>query len=824
MAKTKYHQRQVVRSSMGCVKRSRAQRYTTSIALCMIVRDEESQHSQDTVIKTTKESILGQANTANRHFKNNIAQEQSQGTDTDEGAWALMVDSATKIDKMDDSSDAFSGRSRKRRNGSHIQSESSNLESNSNPSKKRRGGNQAVNGQRKKETKQESSRAVRQSSTLSARSSSKPMETETNASTSPSSSPRKNQSSSVFNKLFETLRELTLEEFVMDRVKTRSGKRQLQTEPWMDDFADERPATKSTVKEFPVTRSESQQRRNQPKRKIRDESIDGLSGGRDEKESDKAVDSEMTAPISNVSKRVKEAAAKMTTVERQSSQGQKGKGSTVNATNKNKDDVTESTLSNGVQINRESGTNILSKLPGITSRIARRISSTTTIRPTSQTKVTAKPSSEKSASKLTDGEVDVTDDGVSRDDDVDAQTEQRGTDDGERRNSEKVKEKAKEKTGKRRDGISTGADNDTERDGDHEVKNKETGMDKEKPKEKEKSKQPDPSASTRFSTRTCNPQPSESIRYAPNDSQTSDRQSTLKRKRGGSYDSDKPGLTIAAAMALVPPPEYIPEKMAASIPPLVGFSAMEPYGPSSYSAQTTKQSALPLSSTSPWAISPLSSIASSSIYPASSRGSTAEPLYPIDSISSSSSTYFQQPRSRSFLPSAGFHTRESIHLPPTPSSSSRSTPPSCAFTDEASTSPQLSHLQPPQQEHQAPKFQTVLESQRVDFETLERVLLPIPCWLPWELEGLKRGLDKVGKAFSVISRDYIPSKSTAECIEAYYMYKHTLLNQKPKQIVPELGGGGNDDGGSGNVQVEKKGGGVTTRQGKGENGKKRGRK
>ncbi|KAI8853721.1 hypothetical protein BC829DRAFT_439819 [Chytridium lagenaria] len=56
---------------------------------------------------------------------------------------------------------------------------------------------------------------------------------------------------------------------------------------------------------------------------------------------------------------------------------------------------------------------------------------------------------------------------------------------------------------------------------------------------------------------------------------------------------------------------------------------------------------------------------------------------------------------------------------------------------------------------------------------------PTP-WLPAELEALDRGLEAHGRNFTLLSRDYVPTRTTAECISAYYRRKHTLRYTKVK--------------------------------------------
>ncbi|KAI9326756.1 hypothetical protein DFJ73DRAFT_906758 [Zopfochytrium polystomum] len=57
---------------------------------------------------------------------------------------------------------------------------------------------------------------------------------------------------------------------------------------------------------------------------------------------------------------------------------------------------------------------------------------------------------------------------------------------------------------------------------------------------------------------------------------------------------------------------------------------------------------------------------------------------------------------------------------------------------------------------------------------VEATLLPAPAWLPRELDALARGLAAVGKSFTIISREYVKTRATGDCVEAYYMRKHEI--------------------------------------------------
>ncbi|KAJ3305055.1 hypothetical protein HDU76_005081, partial [Blyttiomyces sp. JEL0837] len=55
-----------------------------------------------------------------------------------------------------------------------------------------------------------------------------------------------------------------------------------------------------------------------------------------------------------------------------------------------------------------------------------------------------------------------------------------------------------------------------------------------------------------------------------------------------------------------------------------------------------------------------------------------------------------------------------------------------------------------------------------------------PPWTTAELDALDRGLESVGKKFSRISREYVVTRSTSECIEAYYAKKFILRSYRIK--------------------------------------------
>jgi UDP-galactopyranose mutase len=52
---------------------------------------------------------------------------------------------------------------------------------------------------------------------------------------------------------------------------------------------------------------------------------------------------------------------------------------------------------------------------------------------------------------------------------------------------------------------------------------------------------------------------------------------------------------------------------------------------------------------------------------------------------------------------------------------------------------------------------------------------------PTEMESLDRGLEVCGKSFTRISREFVCTRSTSECIERYYATKHRLKSTRMKQ-------------------------------------------
>ncbi|KAJ3029541.1 UNVERIFIED_CONTAM: hypothetical protein HDU68_011841 [Siphonaria sp. JEL0065] len=62
-----------------------------------------------------------------------------------------------------------------------------------------------------------------------------------------------------------------------------------------------------------------------------------------------------------------------------------------------------------------------------------------------------------------------------------------------------------------------------------------------------------------------------------------------------------------------------------------------------------------------------------------------------------------------------------------------------------------------------------------------------PTWLPSEIEALDKGLELYGKNFTRISRECVQSKTTFECIHAYYTRKHDLRSVKVKKYKKKVG-------------------------------------
>ncbi|KAJ3111598.1 hypothetical protein HDU96_005530 [Phlyctochytrium bullatum] len=59
-------------------------------------------------------------------------------------------------------------------------------------------------------------------------------------------------------------------------------------------------------------------------------------------------------------------------------------------------------------------------------------------------------------------------------------------------------------------------------------------------------------------------------------------------------------------------------------------------------------------------------------------------------------------------------------------------------------------------------------------------------WLPAELEAFDRGLEACGRNFTLLSRDFVPSRSTQECIHMYYRRKHALRFTRVKQYKKQV--------------------------------------
>ncbi|KAJ3060178.1 hypothetical protein HDU98_003815 [Podochytrium sp. JEL0797] len=63
---------------------------------------------------------------------------------------------------------------------------------------------------------------------------------------------------------------------------------------------------------------------------------------------------------------------------------------------------------------------------------------------------------------------------------------------------------------------------------------------------------------------------------------------------------------------------------------------------------------------------------------------------------------------------------------------------------------------------------------------------PHPGWLPAEMDALDKGLELYGKNFTRIARDCVQSKTTFECIHAYYTRKHDLRSVKVKKYKKKV--------------------------------------
>ncbi|KAJ3131126.1 hypothetical protein HK100_006759 [Physocladia obscura] len=70
---------------------------------------------------------------------------------------------------------------------------------------------------------------------------------------------------------------------------------------------------------------------------------------------------------------------------------------------------------------------------------------------------------------------------------------------------------------------------------------------------------------------------------------------------------------------------------------------------------------------------------------------------------------------------------------------------------------------------------------------LEAILVPKDVWTPAEFDALDKGLEACGKNFTRISRDYVQSRSTFECIHAYYTRKYELRSVRVRKYKKRVG-------------------------------------
>ncbi|KAJ3316635.1 hypothetical protein HDU76_001660 [Blyttiomyces sp. JEL0837] len=389
-----------------------------------------------------------------------------------------------------------------------------------------------------------------------------------------------------------------------------------------------------------------------------------------------------------------------------------------------------------------------------------------------------------------------------------SETVEQPDDSGSFNNTDEKPEK-KEVSGKKRRLESADGENESER---NEMNEKGEGMDdeemeaekegssvKDKGKGKETEKKPvAPTLTEQSSTRTRIP----SLRD--------------RAKIGAGVPPAKPVITIAAAYVKGKQKPYDEDWMAAVIPPL-----QQPYRPPVPRFPATSATAMPTPTTGSSAplISPISSV-------------TSMPLsLPSQMFSKPNSSLSKSLES---LDQAGNNEKGrdgSVPSPPSPSlstsSSPRSSPIPTASATKQNQRPQLFSrtqsqsqskefiFQPPQQQpqpqqqwqqqqQQQQQRQQQNESQPLSDAELEKVLLPQPFWLPWELEAFERGLREVGKAFTQISREFVPSRTTDECVQAYYRYKHSNLLYTTSASTFPGAGNGNGNGGGNKTDVKKR--------------------
>ncbi|KAJ3084353.1 hypothetical protein HDU99_001582 [Rhizoclosmatium hyalinum] len=216
------------------------------------------------------------------------------------------------------------------------------------------------------------------------------------------------------------------------------------------------------------------------------------------------------------------------------------------------------------------------------------------------------------------------------------------------------------------------------------------------------------------------------------------------------HNTARPGVTISAAYASGGAPAYskkssrpyIPERMAADVPPLLTNHQLIPD-----LFQTTTPLPLELHSMLDAAQLEQKANATSLTNPSTSAStqssSIPNPQTFLKTASTSTSTTSKKPNS---LVSVAAHIA------------------SILTTVETTTGPLPDTL-------------------------LESVLLPSQpsSWLPTEIEALDKGLELYGKNFTRISRDCVQSHNTFECIHAYYTRKHDLKSVKVKKYKKKVG-------------------------------------
>ncbi|KAJ1551969.1 hypothetical protein HK405_013217, partial [Cladochytrium tenue] len=67
-------------------------------------------------------------------------------------------------------------------------------------------------------------------------------------------------------------------------------------------------------------------------------------------------------------------------------------------------------------------------------------------------------------------------------------------------------------------------------------------------------------------------------------------------------------------------------------------------------------------------------------------------------------------------------------------------------------------------------------------------------WSTWEVEALDAGIAAVGKSFTRVSRDFVPTRSAADCIEAFYLLRHGWVSAATTVRLVCTNGSSNGEG------------------------------